>query len=271
MSDENDKSWSNMANDGFDQEFEFDTDGVDATKVGNETSMMIDKPGKYHVEVTSAKNYLETVDDKGNATSPHCLIIMTVLHSTPNQSPEGYRLIARAFIAGKGGGGREQWQTDSTMNLLIGAGLVKEQDGIFIDPETGSRKLNWKTWPQRLQGKQYVADVHVNRSKETNADGSPKYADRFELPFGRGLYQVDDPKVAGVPKNKLALQLIGKAPLEQKPANQPASQSAASQATSAASAPAAPAASASPAGSASQPPANPPPSKAGSADEFDDI
>jgi len=281
MSDDN--NWAGMANEGFNQEFEFDTDGVDSSKIGNETSMLIDKPGKYHVEITSAKNYLDTVDDKGKATAPHCVIVMTVLHSTPNQSPEGYRLIARAFIAGSGGGPREQWQTETTLNLLTGAGLCIDNAGKLIDPETGTNKLNWKTWPERLVGKQFIADVHVNKCKELLPDGSPKYPDRYELPFGRGLYLVDDPKVAGVPKNAVALQLIkGNGPTgNSQTGNGQANGSLAANSQSASTQPANPETAKAPAAqspapatqpSAAQPPvSNPPPSAAGSAGDFDDI
>lgn len=188
-------------------EFEFDAAEVDATKVGNETSFNVEKPGKYHFEVTLAEDRLDTVDKGGHHTSPHVLVALTVIHTVPGQSPEGSRFLVNLFVAGKGGGPREKWQTEQTINLLEGFGLVTRKEGLLIDPENGTTKLNWKTWAARLRGMQVIADVKMSKPdpERTNPQTGKPYDPRPELGYGRGVYQVTDPKVKDVPKNVVAL------------------------------------------------------------------
>jgi hypothetical protein len=188
-------------------EFEFDAAEVDATKVGNETSFNVEKPGKYHFEVTLAEYRLDTVDKGGHHAAPHVLVALTVIHTVPGQSPEGSRFLVNLFVAGKGGGPREKWQTEQTINLLEGFGLVTRKDGLLIDPENGTTKLNWKTWASRLRGMQVIADVKMSKPdpERTNPQTGKPYDPRPELGYGRGVYQVTDPKVKDVAKNTVAL------------------------------------------------------------------
>jgi hypothetical protein len=179
-------------------EFEFDASQVDTTKVGNETNFVIEKPGKYHLEVTFAENRLETIRD-GQHAAPHVLVALTVAHTVPGQSPEGSRLLVTLYIAGDGGGERKKWQTETTINLLEGFGLVVRKDGLLIDPETGTTKLNWKTWASRLLGMQVIGDVRMSK------EDLPKYPSKAELGYGRGVYQITDEKVKDVSKNVVAL------------------------------------------------------------------
>lgn len=193
--------------------FDFDTEGVDTTKVGNETSFAVDKPGKYHFEVSVAENKLDIVDKDGHHVAPHVLIGLTVLHTVPNQSPEGSRMFVHLYLADKGGGPRQAWQTEQTINLLEGMGLVKRSNGLIIDPSNGTTKLNWETWADRARGRQLVGDVRMSKTDPTRLDPRTQkpYEPRPELSYGRGLYQVTDEKVKDVPKNVVALNAYLKA------------------------------------------------------------
>ncbi len=192
-------------------EFDFDTDGVDTTKVSNETTFLVDKPGKYHMTVQATEHFETVNKDNGEQLSPHVNLALTVVHSVEGQSPEGAVLFVRLTVAGKGGGQREDWQVAQTLNLLKGLGLVVEQGGKLIDPSNGTTKLDWKTWASRAHGMQVVADVKMSKPDANRLDPRTQqpYPARAELPFGRGLYQVNDPKVKDVPKSAAALALIG--------------------------------------------------------------
>lgn len=203
-----DNNWGAAAEDFANSNgFDFDTEGVDTTKVGNETSFNVDKAGKYHFEVTVAENKLDIVDKDGDHVAPHVLIGLTVLHTVPNQSPEGSRMFVHLYLADKGGGPRQNWQTEQTINLIEGIGLVKRSNGLIIDPSNGTTKLNWETWADRARGRQLVGDVRMSKPDPLRLDPRTQkpYDPRPELPFGRGLYPVADPKVKDVPKNVVAL------------------------------------------------------------------
>jgi len=192
--------------------FDFDSDGVDTTKVSNETRFDLDKPGKYHFAIQASEKLAVVNESNGEQTSPHISLTLNVIHTVEGQSPEGSVLFANLWLAGKGGAPREEWQTTQTMNLLMGLGLVVEKDGKLVDPETGTTKLNWRTWVKRLDGMQCIGDVKMSKPDANRLDPRTQkpYPARPELPFGRGLYQVDDPKVKAVPKNVAALATIGK-------------------------------------------------------------
>jgi hypothetical protein len=193
--------------------FDFDSDGVDTSKVSNETRFDLDKPGKYHFAIQAFEKLAVINESNGEQVMPHVSLALNVIHTVEGQSPEGFVLFANLWLAGKGGAPREEWQTTQTMNLLKGLGLVVEKDGKLVDPETGTTKLNWRTWVKRLDGMQCIGDVKMSRPDATRLDPRTQkpYPARPELPFGRGLYQVDDPKVKDVPKNAAALATIGKA------------------------------------------------------------
>lgn len=220
--------------------FDFDSEGVDTTKVSNETTFLVDKPGKYHMTIHATEHFDTVNKENGEQLTPHVNLALTVVHSVEGQSPEGAVHFARLYVAGKGGGQREDWQTNQTLNLLKGLGLVVEQGGKLIDPTNGTTKLDWKTWASRAHGMQVIADVKMSKPDANRLDPRTQqpYPARAELPFGRGLYQVNDPKVAAVPKSAAALALIGAtaaAPADTKaekattsPASAPAAKSTAS-------------------------------------------
>lgn len=183
------------------EDLQFSTDDVDESAVGS--AIVVDQVGKYHLEIADAKNRFETMSDNGNPRRPDILCTCRVLNTVKGQSPEGSVYYHQIQLGGKGGGAPEKWQKESTVNFLHGIGLLKKVDGKFIDPETGTTAINVKTLAKRLQGIQFIGHIKRNKSNDE------RYDDKFELLFGRGAFQVNDPAVANVPKNADALALIG--------------------------------------------------------------
>lgn len=194
--------------------FDMDAQAVDASKVGSRVH--IEKVGKYHVELVDAKNDFETRTNKGDEKSPCVLVTCEVQASEKDLSPPGSMYWHRIDVGGKGGGPLEDWQLSSSVNFLYGVGLLKkvvvqQDDGMgtiedvvkFIDPATGTTKIEVHTLAERLKGLQAVFDMKLNKSKD------PKYDDKIELVFGRGAFRVDDPMVSGLPwlhKDALAVR-----------------------------------------------------------------
>lgn len=181
--------------------FDFDTDGADPDKM--ESVLTVNKPGRYHMEVANVKPRLELVNDKGEQKSPDFLITATVLHSVPGQSSKGSLFFHNLRVAGPGGAAISETSRDATIRFLVGMGVLILKGKQVIDPETGTTKVNFKTLVQRLQGRQFIANV-----KYVPPNGN--YPEKWELPFGEGVFQVDNPAVADVPKCRAALKLIGK-------------------------------------------------------------
>lgn len=182
---------------------DFDTDGVDPGKVGSRVT--VDKAGKYHFEIETARENFEVMNDNGKPRSPDITVACVVLESVPGQASAGSYYYHHIHLGGSGGGPPEPWQKEATVSFLSGIGLLKKQGDIFIDPETGAGKLNVKTLATRLKGMQFIGHIKCEKDKTGN------YDDRYCLSFGRGAFAVDDPVVAEVPKCRAALELIGKA------------------------------------------------------------
>lgn len=202
--------WGTSSND----EINFDTEGVDPEKVGNRPT--VDKAGKYHFEIANVKERFGSVNEKGALQFPNILCTCVVLYSVSGQSSEGAIYYHEVILGGKGGGRPDEWAIQATTAFLAGVGILKKVDGKFLDPETNSTNINIKSLAARLKGLQFIGDIKREKSKDS------QYDDKFKLSFGRGAYQVDDPFVMDVPKNRDALALIGKAPKPEqsaKPAN----------------------------------------------------
>lgn len=201
----------------------FDTQGVDPSKVGS--LVMVDQPGKYHFQITAATEKWEThvVKDSGNGTvdvRPHILLTCTVCETVPGQSPAGSAYFHRLLLGGKGGAAIEDWAKNATMNFLVGIGIIKEHKAngttYFIDPETNQTAINIPTLANRLRGLQFIGNIKLNKSDDE------RYDDRYELPFGQGVFQVNDPRVANVPKNVSIIPGATQAPPAAAPAAAPA-------------------------------------------------
>lgn len=185
----------------------FDTQDVDASKVGS--LVIVDQPGKYHFQITSAVEKWETVNpNTGRDARPHIRLTCHVVHSTPGQSPAGTVYFHRLNFGGKGGGPVEDWARNASLNFLVGVGIIKEvkKDGntYFIDPETNSTAINVPTLAGRLKNLQFIGKIEENKQ-----DG---YDTTYELRFGQGAFQVTDPRVANVPKNLSMIPGAGVAP-----------------------------------------------------------
>lgn len=182
---------------------EMDVGDVDSSKIGSHIN--VDKPGKYHFQISGVRPRPERVSERGDPRRPDILITCDVLESVPGQSGKGAIYFHSLAVGGKGGAAPEDWVKESFSNFLCGIGVLVIRDGVVIDPETGGPQVNMKTICQRIQAtQQFIGDIKLNKSDD------PKYSDKYELTFGRGAFQVDDPAVASVPKNAAALKLIGK-------------------------------------------------------------
>ncbi len=183
--------------------FDLDTEGVDPDKV--KSTLNVDKPGKYHFEIANAKNEsFDFVNTNGDAASPHILCVCVVLQSVAGQSPAGSLLFHRIYLAGKTPqDATPDWIRESATNFLTGVGRLKKQGEKFIDPATGTTKIDLKTLAERLTHKQFIGNAKLEKSDD------PKYPDKVEFKFGRGAFPIDAAEVADVPKNPAALELIG--------------------------------------------------------------
>lgn len=208
-----------MANDNWDAnlpepevDFSFDSDGVDPSKVGS--TITVDLPGKYHLEIGKVREDFDTQDDKGGLKSATLNIPCHVVHSVPGQSPEGTIHYQRLILSGKGGGAPEPWMVQVSVAFLAGIGLLKEIDGKFIDPETKSTRINVKTLKARLERWQFIGWLKLVKGTKKNKsdpdENAERYPDSIEFPFGRGAFPIDDEQVRNVPKNLDCLKLIGK-------------------------------------------------------------
>lgn len=194
--------------------FEMSTEDVDETDVGN--IVKVSKVGFYHFEIEKAKEEFETLKKDGNLHTPQISLLCRVLASKPELSPVGSVCWHRIFVAGSGGGPIAKGSITAATNFLFGVGVlrevvVKNRDGEeterkYVDPDTatenaplGTYKINVPTLAERLQGLQFVGEVKFSESDDQ------RYDDKYEFPFGRGCFRVDDPAVADVPMNADAL------------------------------------------------------------------
>lgn len=166
----------------------------------------VDKEGYYHFEIADVVNELDAVSEKGKAKAPAVRFDLLVLHSVPNQSPSGCRHFHRIYLGTNEGGPPAAGSQKSALRFGLGLGILREveKDGkkSIVDAKTGSSRITLGTWHE-AKGRQCIGKIVFKP-----AEG--QYQASYELPFGR-VCQVDDPSVAGVPKNRDALAMIGKA------------------------------------------------------------
>lgn len=205
--DVNPDDWGGTAaGGGFDS---WDTDDVDAAEIGS-GDPKVDKVGWYHFEVSATARPLpHAKDDMSKLRTPDILLACKVLKGVKDQSPEGSVYFHNLILAGKGGGQIESYDKTKTLNFLVGVGVLKKVDGRVIDPETRSTRINTQTLEARLNNLQFIGKLELNRGGPRQ-DGSGNYPDRIELSWGRGAFQLDDPKVKDVPKCEESLKKAAK-------------------------------------------------------------
>lgn len=202
-------------------EFVFDGSGKSESDLG---SSFVNKEGWYHFEIADVVRELDRVSERGQPKSPAMRFELIVLHDVDGQSAKGSRHYHRIYVGDKDGGPPKEGSLKSALRFGCGLGILREVeiDGqpAIVDAATGSPKIKISTWEQ-AKGMQVIARIEKRQEQE----GS-KYGPSFEIPYAR-VYQVDDPQVADVPKNKEALALLGKSEAPKngaakQPVNQPA-------------------------------------------------
>jgi hypothetical protein len=172
---------------------------------------VVNKDGWYHMEVADVVLDLGTLSDQGKPKSPSIRFDMTVLESVDKQSPAGSRHFHRIYVGASGGGPPAAGSIKSALRFGIGLGLLetKEIDGreATVIKGTNDTKIGSKLWLS-AKGRQIVARIEKGE-EEKPVEGRKPFPAKHEIPFGR-VYQVDDPQVSEVPKNKQALALAGK-------------------------------------------------------------
>jgi len=186
---------------GFDDGFEFDTDGIDPAD--QERGGFIDKEGQYHFEISDVK-----FDVSKQKQTPYVEFCLTVLHSVKGQSPEGSRFNHQSYLS-KGARGMTSGFGHRIGALkMIPTGKVDEKGQpkhIYVDPKTNTKRVTKDTW-QAVKGSQFIGTVKMGKARE---DNGKTYEPRLELQISK-CWQVDAQEVADVPKNLQAMKLIGK-------------------------------------------------------------
>jgi len=200
MNDEND-DWAGQSNANPEDAFSFDANEADASKT--ESRLYVDKAGKYHMEVARVTRRLETINEQGKPCAAHLIVSCVVLESVVGQSPAGSYLNHTIYLSAAGGGPPEKGSIDAAASFFRGVGILIEKDGKLVRKDTGASAMSLADMENLLENRQFIADIKLRKSND------PQYADKFELPFGRGAFTVDDPAVRTVPKNLPALKLIG--------------------------------------------------------------
>lgn len=191
-----DTDWENALN----PKLSLDSEGVTQDDV--QSTLQVDKPGKYHFEIAEAREDFSLTNKRSEPQAPHILCTCVVLHTVPGQSPRGSVLWHRINLGGKGGAPLDENGKRMTISFLAGVGLLKDQGGKFIDPQTGTTAIDIATLASRLKSMQFIGDP-----KPDTYEGRTSW--RFN--FGRGVFRIDDPLVSTVPKDKGALEAIGMA------------------------------------------------------------
>lgn len=207
-----------MATDAFgeptnDPVYEMDGSGVGQGDLGS-GGEQVNKDGTYHLECTDVKEELDTLNNQGKPKSPCIVFHLQVQESVKGQSPAGSRHFHRIYVAGSGGGPLSDGARNSAFRFGLGLGLLEE---IEIDGRpnikvkgANNTRIPLSVW-HKAKGMQLVAKIEQETKEAEDEQGNKKRVkgDRWQIPFGR-VYQVDDPYVSEVPKNKEALAAIGK-------------------------------------------------------------
>jgi len=191
--------------DDFEDDFpEVDVEGVDSDKVSSH--VVVDKAGKYHFGIADVRPRLERNTPGGQQRRQDILVTCEVQESVPGQSPRGSLYFHSIPLSSKGGAAIDDWGRERLSAFLVGIGVLHKGEGnSVIDPETGTTAVNARTIPDRIRSvAQFIGNIKLVKSDDD------RYPDKYELDRGRGAFVVDDPAVAGVPKNLNALKAIGK-------------------------------------------------------------
>lgn len=184
----------------------FDVGEVDTKGSGG----IIDQEGAYHLQITKAK-----WEDAPNSKSRREMsVVMTCLHSTPGQSPEGSVLYHKAELPCdadrvSNDGKEPLWNIllASLCRFAAGCGVFEvraQDDGSerFIDPATGTTNLQLSTLPQRLLNRQVIG-----RPKRRNWKNSDGFS--IEFGYGRGVSAINSPANINVPINEAVAAAAG--------------------------------------------------------------
>ena len=185
--------------------FSFSGSGVSGKEVEQGGQGLVDKEGWYHFAVHATKDILETLTAQGQPKSPAIRFDMLVLQDVEGQSPAGSKLFHKVYVAGAGGADPSEGSRENMFRFLLGMGLLRsvEDEGgqSLVDAETGKADFDLSLF-HRAKGRQCIAQI-----KHKPASG--KFREGWEIPFNR-VFQVDDPRVAEVPKNEEALAMLAK-------------------------------------------------------------
>lgn len=193
---------SNNSMDGY----EMDAGNVDAGELGGGGDL-VNKPGRYHFEVTDVVADLDTVNSRsGKAKSPSIRFDLLVLHTVEGQSPAGSRMFHRIYVGASGGGPPKEGAIKSALRFAIGLGLAHEEEieGVkrVICNHTNTTRFPLPAW-LGAKGKHFMAAVAEEKQQDDQA-GEP----RLVIPFGR-CYQPNDERVSDWPKNVDLLTAAG--------------------------------------------------------------
>lgn len=204
MSDQSTDEWASSSN-GMDG-YEMDAGGVDANELGGGGDL-VNKPGRYHFEVTDVVADLDTVNSRsGKAKSPSIRFDLLCLHTVDGQSPAGSRMFHRIYVGASGGGPPKEGAIKSALRFAIGLGLAREEEieGVkrVICNLTNTTRFPVAAWI-KAKGRHFLANVAEEKQDEQST-GEPRLA----IPFGR-CYTPYDERVSDWPKNEDLLLAAG--------------------------------------------------------------
>lgn len=236
-------TWGQQATDeiyggsgGYDELDSYDAGDIEPSQGGGR----IEVEGTYHLEIKSAK-----LDEEFNRNGRRQITVMLVaLHSTPGLSPAGAAMWHHLELPSaddrnvqtKNGGTMFTAMMGALCEFCCSVGVFKRekmQDGKerYIDPATGSTKLQVSSLPERLTGLQVIG-----RPKRRDWEKDGKSGFEMQFPWGRGCSLISAPENAHVPINETAAaaagwkkaiaapapaKLVGTDPVPKKPAAQP--------------------------------------------------
>ena len=202
-----------------------DVDGYDAGDIEpSQVGGVIEVEGAYHMEIKSAK-----LDEKLNRNGRRQITVMLVaLHSTPGLSPAGSAMWHHLELPSQDDRNQQTKNGGTMFEAMMGAlctfcesvGVFKKQkmtDGKerYIDPATGSTKLQISSLAERLTGLQVIGRP-TKRLWTDRKTGAPVINEKtgqqgfsMEFTWGRGCSLISAPENAHVPINETAASAAG--------------------------------------------------------------
>lgn len=193
---------SSGQDDGFDNGWDSPMEGfeIDATDVDVDELKKggwVDTPGKYHWTCEEAEH-------KTDRKSPYIKYTMVVLKTVAGQSPEGSRHTEDVYLSGAEGSPLKQGSIDGMVAMLLGFGILVEQNrngkNVAINPRTGNSKFGMPEL-MAIKGRQCCSGLQYEKQQEGST-----YAPKLKVPY-KGFLRLDDPRAAGIPKNAEAVKL----------------------------------------------------------------